>query len=233
MQQLIHFNCSDKTLQERWTDSEKMTNLCNFPAPFRMLLIGPPNCGKSTLAKNIVINQRPYFDEVYVAHADCELTKEYDDLEPDVMFSEIPSLEYWDSLPEYRSADENGNEKRIKRLLIIDDIEFTKCSKQRLQNIALLFRYISSHKGISVILGHQSFFDLPPLVKKMSDIFVLWKPRSRTELGVIENRVGLEKGHLLKLFNDYCKDPRDSICIDHIRGSPSPIRLNIWAPITL
>lgn len=222
---IIRFGCADKTLKESWTAGR---DLANFPSAFKLLLIGPPNCGKSTLSKNIVIHQRPHFDEVFVAHADCELTREYDDLEPDAMFSEIPSLDFWDSLPTEIDDPITKKTRPIKRLIIIDDIEFTKAPKARLQNIALLFRYISSHKGVSVILGHQSFFDLPPLVKKMTDIFVIWKPRARSELAIIENRVGMDKGELLDLFNKHCKDARDSICVDHTRGSPAPLRLNIW-----
>ena len=132
------------------------------------------------------------------------------------MFSEVPSLEFWNTLPEYHEQtdeeEELGSDPRpIKRLVIIDDLEYTSAHKQRLANLAILFRYASSHKGLSIILCHQSYFDTPVLVKKMSDVFVIWKPRARNELSMIENRCGLPAHSLLEMFTSLTKDIRDSI----------------------
>ena len=166
---MVVFNSSDKTLKESWADPGRSRNLANFPSPFRMLCLGPPGVGKSTLAKNVVVAQDPAFDEVYVIHADAGVTRDYIDLEPTEMFSEVPSLECWNTLPEYHEQTDEEEElgsdpKPIKRLVIIDDLEYTSAHKQRLANLAILFRYASSHKGLSIILCHQSFFDVPALV---------------------------------------------------------------------
>ena len=233
---IVVFSSADKTLKESWSDKNRAKNLANFPSPFRMLCLGPPNMGKSTVAKNIVIAQDPPFDEVYVVHQDAGITRDYIDLEPTEMFSEVPSLEFWNTLPEYHEQtdeeEELGSDPRpIKRLVIIDDLEYTSAHKQRLANLAILFRYASSHKGLSIILCHQSFFDVPALVKKMSDVFIVWRSRARNELSLIENRVGLPAGGLSEMFNALAKDPRDSIAIDCIRSSPAPLRLNLYTPI--
>ena len=34
-------------------------NLCNFPHPFRMILCGPPNTGKTNTIYNILLNNKP------------------------------------------------------------------------------------------------------------------------------------------------------------------------------
>ena len=73
---------------------------------------------------------------------------------------------------------------------------------------------------------------MPPLLK-LSDGFVLWKPRGRNEMQMIENRVGLAKGTLNELFTTVATKHRDSICIDLKENSPAKIRLNIWSPIEL
>jgi len=221
-QAIVPFKCSDKIIDESWTPQRKK-NIANFPSPFRMLLIGGPHMGKSTLAKNLVVHQNPPFDEVYICHEDAGYTTEYADLDPTDILPDIPSLEDWSKIIE---KDPNK-----KRLCIIDDLEFTSAHKERIKNLAVLFRYGSTHKGISVIFCHQSFFDLPPLAKKMGNIFVIWRPRPNNELALIENRVGVEKDALKKVFMKHATQPRDSITIDHTIGSPAEFRINVWQPI--
>ena len=82
-------------------------------------------------------------------------------------------------------------------------------------------------------MAHQNFFGLEPVIKKCANIFVIWRPRDRDEIGRIEKRVGLDKGVLKEIFDAVAHDEHDSICVDHSRGSPSPLRLNLWTPIEL
>jgi tRNA uridine 5-carbamoylmethylation protein Kti12 len=159
-------------LRESW-DAHRQQDIANFPSPFRMLMLGPPNSGKSTLAKNIVVHQDPPFDEVYIVHEDAGATREYDDLEPSGMLAEIPGLAFWDALPTMEEDPKTGEERPIKRLVIVDDVEYTSASKQRLKDLAILMRFASSHKNLSVIVSHQSFFDLPVIAKKVADVFVV------------------------------------------------------------
>ncbi len=51
------------------------------------------------------------------------------------------------------------------------------------------------------------------------------------EIGLIENRTGLQKGELAKLFDKYATKHRDSICIDLSKDSPAKLRLNVFQPI--
>jgi hypothetical protein len=219
--EIVPIRCADKKGAEHWGNSHNQ-DLGNFPAPARILILGPPNVGKSTLIKNLIIHARPRYKEVYLIHEDAEYSKEYDDLEPTEKMSEIPDLSYW----EY-----DGPHK--KRCVIIDDLEYTGANKDRLKKLAVLFRYGSSHKGLSIILAHQSFFDVPVITKKMSNVYIVYKPRARNELSLIENRVGLPQDMLSHLFSDLATNFNDNICIDMTKNTPAPLRLNIFQPIEI
>ena len=222
---IVPFECSDKRLKERWTQ-RRARDLANFPSPFRMLLLGPPGGGKSTLIKNVVIHQDPPFDEVYVIHEDHRDepggTTEYDDLDATAMMSEVPDLNFWDEL----AASDDPDEPPVKRLVILDDLEL-KNRPERLKNLQTLFRYVSSHKGISICMAHQHFFSLEPVLKRVSNIFIVWKSKDQREISQIESRVGLVAGTLNLIFS-YCRSPHDSVCIDHTANSPAPLRVNLW-----
>ena len=211
----------DKIGAEKWTDQRKK-NIGNFPSPSRIVLLGPCGKGKTTLIKNLIMHQRPKFDEVFLVHEDAEFTKEYQDMDLTDQFDEIPNLEFWET-----------DGRKIKRAIIIDDLELTSAHKERKKNLAILFRYASSHKFLTVYFSHQSFFDIPNLIKKMSNIYIIWEPRARNELSMIENRIGLPKESLKKLFKTVAINHRDSICVDMTENSPCKLRLNIWKKIKI
>lgn len=217
--EIVPIRCADKVGVEHW-DDERARDLGNFPSPARILLIGACGCGKSTLIKNLIIHARPRFKEVYLIHEDAEYSKEYDDLEPTEKFSEVPPLEFWNYEGPYR-----------KRAVIFDDIEMTAANKERLKNLAIAFRYASTHKGLTIYFAHQSFFNVMTLIKRMADVIILWKPKARNELACVENRVGVEEGTLKELFNTVATGVKDSICIDLKENSPAKFRLNVWTKI--
>ncbi len=117
--------------------------------------------------------------------------------------------------------------------MVIDDLELTSANKERMKNLAILFRYCSTHKGLTIYFSHQSFFDVPSLVKKMANVYILWKPRAFSELSMIENRVGYPKGTLKELFSNVATAHRDSITVDLTEGSPAKLRLNLFKKIEL
>jgi energy-coupling factor transporter ATP-binding protein EcfA2 len=218
---IVAIKNKDKRGHESWNPS-RAKDIGNFPSPARILLLGPCGVGKSTLIKNLILHQRPRFEEVVLIHEDSEFTKEYDDLDVTEKLSDVPGIDYWEYDGPY-----------IKRAVIIDDLELTSANKERMKNLAILFRYCSTHKGLTIYFAHQSFFDVTSLVKKMANIYVLWKPRAYSELALIENRVGYAKGTLKELFQTVATGHRDSITVDLTEGTPAPLRKNIWERISV
>ena len=81
---VVAFDNSDKKKAEKWDDKKDKhgnLDLANFPCPFRCLLLGPPNSGKSNLIKNLIIHQKPRFTDIYVIHQDSDGTTEWNDLD--------------------------------------------------------------------------------------------------------------------------------------------------------
>lgn len=209
----------DKTDHEKWDDLHKK-NIANFPCPSRICIIGPAGVGKTNLCKNILLNARPLYDRVFLIHPDIEVSKEWDDIEPTDYQQKIPPLEYF--------SDVIDSDSKLKNVIVIDDIEFTAKNKDELQNLGLLMRYLSTHRNMTVIFSHQSWFDIPPIVKKMSNVYIIYKPKARTELALIENRCGVDKGLFKHIFNTIAKGYRDNICYDNTENTPAPLRLNLF-----
>ena len=200
--------CMDKDFHEEWTPDRDMLN---FPHPFRAVFTGPPNTGKSTCVKNIVIRADPPFQEVVIIHADPENSREYDDLGDGVrLIKNIPKPDEWVT---------DG-----KTLVVIDDIELKELPKEQRRALDRLVGYVSTHKDISVCVCTQDWFNLPPIVRRCSNVWVIWKSPDARNMKAIGNRIGMPDfpeiaKQLLPAF-------RDSLWIDQTDKSPFPIRRN-------
>jgi hypothetical protein len=138
---IIPLKNADKKKQEFYKPGQ---NPIRFPAPFRCCVLGKVNSGKSLLTKHILLAHQgcsPKFESVVVVHGDLG-TKEYDDCD----VSQIRS-----TIPHYSELDPD-----IKSLVIIDDLDFTNFPKEEMKKLSELFRFGSSHRNTSIILGHQS-----------------------------------------------------------------------------
>ena len=216
--EIIKIENAEKKFHEAWHMGR---DICDFPHPVRIGILGKVGMGKSTVAKNIFIRTQaadeiPY-EQLFIIHG-SDSTKEWDDLEPTMILRDIPDPE-----------DFTQNDK--KTMIIIDDFEMSGLPKQSLKNLSSLFRFVSSHHNISIIICYQSIFDMPSIIKKCCNVFIIYRPNDRDELGTIARRVGMTKKDMLYIFDNFMKEKRDTLCIDMTEDSPAPLRKNLFTPI--
>jgi len=206
----------DKEWHEKWTEDRDMLNI---PHPFRAVLIGPPNVGKTTVILNMIIRATPQFEEIKVVHCDADFTKEYQVLGDDIeMLSEIPPVEFWSG--------------HVKTLVIVDDLELKTLGKAQTKNLDRLFGFVSTHKNISIILTSQDAFQIPTIVRRCASLWILWKGTDRDSMNQLSRKVGYNKDQFERLF-EMAPEFHDSLWIDKTRGSPYPLRLNGFEMIAL
>ena len=200
---------ADKGFHEEWDDERDMLNI---PNSFRAVFLGPPNTGKSTTVKNLLIRQEPPFEEVFVIHCDPEYTKEYEDVGDVTMLSLIPAPEEWEGIK--------------KTLVIIDDLELKTLPKDQKKNLDRLFGYVSTHKNISVCLCSQDPFNVPPIVRRCANLWVLWRCSDLDSMSICARKTGLKSDAFNSIFNDLLLEKRDSLWIDMSNKTPYPMRKN-------
>jgi hypothetical protein len=213
--ELIPIHNSDKDFHEEWYEGRNPLNLCH---PWRGVIVGKPNSGKSTIIKNLLIRADPPFEEVYVIHCDPTHTKEYKDCGENIkMLGSIPSPDQW--------------EGKVKTLVILDDLEFKMMNKDQKRNLDRLYGYVSTHKNISACLCSQDCFNVPPSVRRCANLFIMWKMEDLDSMARMATKTGLKASNLYTIFDTICTKYRDSLWLDGSQNTPYPIRKNGFIPI--
>jgi len=207
-QRIIEIRNPDKTWHEKWY---KGRGKINMPHPTRAVLLGPPGSGKSLICKNLILFQNPPFRRIVVIHCDPTFTREYDDLDVEMM-GDIPSPESW-------AGD-------IKTVVCIEDLEFKGMGKEQARNLDRLFGYVSTHKNISVYLCAQDPFNVPAGVRRCANLWVLWKSTDSDSLATCARRTGMKSKAFREIFDSLMPDLHDSLWIDLSQGSPMKLRKN-------
>lgn len=215
---MIYMKNGDKLNHEKWFPNR---NIANLPRPYRAILCGGVNSGKTTTAKNLILRAYPRFDRIMLVHCSPSST-EWDDLglSEEDKFTDIPDM---DEFPEEGSTE--------KCLIILEDVEYVGPESKH-KNLYMLFRYISTHRNTSVILNYQNFVSIPKIARRLANFFTIWRMPDGDQMRIIEKKVGLKKNELLEMFEACCDDPRDSLSFDLTLKSPAPIRKNLFQVIT-
>jgi len=164
------------------------------------------------VVKNLILRQEPPFEEIFVIHCDSGYTREYDDLGKVEMLSEIPDPEDWEGIK--------------KTLVVLDDLEFKGMSKHQKRCLDRLFGYVSTHKNISCILCSQDPFNVPAIVRRCSNLWVLWKGNDLDSMANVARKSGMKASDLKYMFDNLLPEHRDSLWIDSTSGTPYPLRKN-------
>ena len=199
---------------EHW--SQETHGFDTLVHPFKCALIGRPGSGKSTVMHNlflrIQLSNKPFQTLIVIQPS---TSKEHDILDPTLTLFDIPDIE---SLV----SEELG-----KTLIIIDDYDLTKLDNHQKRNLSMLFRYISSHHNISVMLSYQLFFDIPTIIRKSCNYFFIWKTNNVDEITVIGKRTGNKKT-FQTIFSKYIKDKFDFLVVDQCIDSEFELRKNLY-----
>jgi len=210
--EIIPMQSSDKKgWRERWNEGR---NLLNLPHSFRLLCLGPPDSGKSTLIKNIIIRAKPEFERILLYHFGTGA--EYDDCDVEHI-DEIDPLDY------------EGN--CDKTLLIIEDCCFKNCSKEMKQNLNRLFGYTSSHCNVSVAITAQNPYDISVDLRRSANAVAIWRNHDMNSLNTLASRTGIKKNQMEYVMCNVLKNPHDFLMIDLQNNSPAKYRINGFNPI--
>lgn len=236
----------EKRFFEKWTEQR---DIANFVHPYRMLLSGAPNSGKTSTAISIIAKAEPIWDEIILLHAkyfdsSLDTDKENKNIEipgKDIDISEYEGIEFTCALKtiphgySYFKKYQNAEGSK-KNLLIIDDCELLEwCAGKRDRKVALnkLFSYQSTHHGLTIIVICQDpTSQLNVGVRRECNVFIVFKGRDRNAVQYFASNVGFPKAVLMKLF-DLCKSNHDSICFDFTDSTPYPVRFNVINPVEL
>lgn len=230
---------------EKWTPNR---DLANFIHPYRMLITGPPNSGKSSTAMSIIARADPIWDDIILIHAkyfENEL-EAGDNKNIEIPTAEIKIPEYADieftcclkTIPSgYTFFNKYQNKDNSKKnLLIIDDLDLVSWSqgrKDRKSALNKLFSYQSTHHGLTILVLAQCITtQLNPIIRRECNIFIIFKGRDRNVIQYFASGIGFPKKVLIKLF-DLCSNNHQSICFDQTDETPAAIRLDIINPIEL
>lgn len=204
---------NDKKDHEKWYLGRDMLN---FPSPFCLYISGPKNSGKTLLIKNLLA--RKIYDDGYLVHFDGENTGEYDDADINVLENGyIPSN---DDIP-----------KEGKKIIIFEDIVYSSLSKEDKIKLLGLVKYTNSHKNCDIcITGHDFITSIPQSLRRLFNVFIIYKTPDVASLSGIGSRIGLKNSDFYELFK-LCEKLHDNICIDLTKDSPYPLRFNIYHKI--
>lgn len=213
---IISMENKDKKFHEKWGVTR---DLMDIPHPFRLIIGGPPNSGKSTIILNIILrvadSKRP-FEEVLLIHCDADNTEEYEDLD----------CEYLDEIP--APSDFEG---KVKTLVILEDLELEHMNRDQRKNLDRLFGYVSTHKHVSVIATSQDPFRVPSGVRRCCNFFIFFKTRDMDSLARLARKTGLKGEDFKHLFDNICNEEHDSLWIDITKNSPAFLRKNCYEEI--
>ena len=146
-------------------------------------------------------------------------SREWLDLEPTGIMDELPDLSLFDPSE--------------KTCLIIDDFEFEKANKVTARKLSTLFRFVSSHRNLSIMCGYQSWFDCPNIARKCANCYLIYKPNGHLELSNIANRCGMNPDDMHYIFKHICNGIYDSLMVDKTIGTSAPLRKNVFQKIEM
>ena len=210
----------DKKMHEQYRPGD---NPIRFPKPFKCIISGRPNSGKSLMALHIIFAhqaKKPKFNEIHIIHGCAEShTSEWDKIEPTSTRQDIPSYDEFDP--------------KLRTLLVYDDVDYTTLKPEETMRLSEMVRFGSSHCNISCIFLTQVFFRIPKTIKDCANVFIVYRPVDLDELSTLGRRVGLKKEQIHHMFKTFLPHWRDSLLINLVPGAEHKFSKNLFEPIRM
>lgn len=239
----VVFSNPDKNNHEKWY---KGRSLLNIPSPFRALITGPPNAGKTMSVLNLIGHQNPPFKYVFLMHptffnydAPVEDEKTNSNILVDPKDCEVDEYKYvdWVGLQYIPSTSffEAPNIKSKKKCLIIDDIDLKQyaTNKRRNQRLNKILTYCSTHCNLSIIICSQDIYkQVVPTVYRTCNFFSIYQFKDNRIKYYISENVGNFGNQFNRLMNMIPND-HDCVQIDYTTHTPARFRINFTKVVDL
>lgn len=184
---------------------------------------------------NLILRQDPPFNKIYLLHPDLKNTMDDDD-EEEKKVKEYHSIDF---IPLYGIPDPvyfkpvDKKDAKLKRLLVIDDMELRTLNKDEKKRLNKVLSYSSSHYNMSVFITSQDIFtQLNVAVVRFCNVFMVFPYSSINYNQMLLNRFGIPKKLQEKIIDEMKNyGTHDSLCIDRTENSPCPFRKNLYQPL--
>ena len=214
-------NSLNKSLIFSFDNITKKDN--NKDWPYRKLVIGPSESGKTNYLLNWIQRDNNIIDKIYLHTKDLEEPK-YKLLidkreKAGINFNNDPNafIEYFNCMDDILSDIEDYNKKRKRKVLVIfDDMISHVMSDKKAQQI-LKDLFIKCRKlNISLCFLTQSYFSVPKDVRLNCTHYILFKLNNRRELQniAIDHSTDIDYKDFIKIYRVCEKETFNCLTID-------------------
>ena len=173
--------------------------------PMRMVICGATGSGKSNILLNIIRVMSNTFENIIIFTQDKSETL-YKYLE-----NTIPEIRIFEGIKSVLNFNFNSIQDE-QTLIIFDDMCIESLKDQK--DICELFirgRKMAQGCGLSLIYLTQSYFQVPPIIRKQMNCLILRKINGTRDLNAIlrECSIGKENKDKLSKMYELCCDPDD------------------------
>ena len=192
-----------------------------FRAPFRILLSGSSQCGKSTwifkFLRHLTSVADTQFDKIiYVYEASQPL---YEDIR-----REMPHIIWIRGYDPDGPLQEHLSNSSLTKLVIFDD-QMMKLAKS--QEFAELATTLSHHQNVSYLVTLQNLLYQGKYMRTIhlqTTAYILFKsPRDITQIRILGNQVG--RPNLVKAYTNATQNKYNYLCVDLQIETPDTLRV--------
>lgn len=208
MKEIINFYELDEVKKHAVKHHNPTYNPNNQPLkhPLRLVICGCSGSGKSNILLNILNIMDNTFEKIYI------FTQDKDEQLYSYLTSTLPQdeLEIYEGIQNVKEFDFD-NIDPVQTLIIFDDMCIEKeKDQQKISDLYIRGRKMAQGCGISLIYLTQSYFQVPPTIRKQMTGLILRKINGKRDAQAIlrECSINATKEQLLNIYNSCC-DPND------------------------